>query len=43
MLKRKDVKELTLLIILSAIFLVAFNKFMYLIWDFIAWMGGYIL
>ena len=37
---KKDIKEIVLAFGLGAVFLIAFNKFMYLIWNFIAWYGG---
>ena len=40
MLKRKDVKELTLLVVLSGIFLITFNKIWFLFWELIAYIGG---
>ena len=40
MIKRKDVKELALLIILSGIFLITFNKIWFLFWELIAYIGG---
>ena len=43
MLKRKDIKELALLIILSGIFLITFNKIWFLFWELIAHLGGCLL
>ena len=43
MLKRKDIKELALLIILSGIFLITFNKIWFLFWELIAYLGGCVL
>ena len=40
MLKRKDVKELTLLVVLAGIFLIAFNKIWFLFWELIVYLGG---
>lgn len=37
---KEDIKEISLVFALGILFLVAFNKFMYLIWNFIAWYGG---
>ena len=43
MIKRKDIKELSLLIILSGIFLITFNKIWFLFWELIAYLGGCVL
>ena len=43
MIKRKDVKEIALLIILSGIFLITFNKIWFLFWELMAYIGGYLL
>ena len=40
MLKRKDVKELTLLVVLAGIFLIAFSEIWFLFWQFVAYLGG---
>ena len=37
---KEDIKEIALVFGLGILFLIAFNKFMYLIWNFIAWVGG---
>ena len=43
MLKRKEIKELALLVVLSEIFLIAFSKIWFLFWKLIAYIGGYLL
>lgn len=43
MLKRKEIKELTLLVVLAGIFLIAFSRIWFLFWELIAYIGGYLL
>lgn len=40
---KEDIKEIVLVFGLGALFLIAFNKFMYLIWNFIVWVGVNVL